>query len=255
VLKRYHAERAGASFDILPAIDLLAGQVVRLRGGDFNQATIFSADPVETGVRLRDAGARWLHVVDLDGARAGEPRHSKVVMQIVAAVGDEVSVEAAGGLRSEAAVEAALANGTSRVVLGTAALEAPDLVRRLLELHGPDAIAIAIDVRDGLAVGEAWRENQAGKSAMDLVVGLASVGARWFEVTAIDRDGLLGGPDIVLLRRMVALRAGRIIASGGISSIDDLKMVRETGCSGAIVGRAIYEGGIRLEDALAALAD
>ena len=162
-------------------------------------------------------------------------------------------IEVAGGLRSREAVDRALTKGAYRVVIGTAALTNTALVADLVAADGSDAVVIAIDVRDGLAVGEGWHESAAGKRPENILLELASVGARWFAVTAIERDGRLEGPDLRLLRRLISLGAGRIIASGGIASIDDLMAVREAGCAGAIVGRAIYEGRVDLRRALAAV--
>jgi phosphoribosylformimino-5-aminoimidazole carboxamide ribotide isomerase len=246
-------EGRGATFEILPAIDLLGGAVVRLRQGAFDRATAFSTDPVGVAHEFADAGARWLHIVDLDGARAGERTQRSIVRQIIGSLGGRAAIQVAGGLRTKAAVATAIDDGASRVVLGTAALTDPNMVRGLVAEHGSDRIAAAIDVRQGMAVGDGWRAGAAGRNADDLVGELAAAGVGCFIVTAIDRDGLLGGPDIGLLARIVATGAGRVIASGGISSIDDLEAVRDVGCAGAIVGRAIYEGRIQLREALAAL--
>lgn len=239
------------AFEVLPAIDLRGGRVVRLQQGDFARETAYSDDPVEVAVRLADAGARWLHVVDLDGARTGTPAHGDVIRAIAAAVGDRVSVEAAGGLRDEAAVSSVLAFGAARAVIGTAALRDPTFAGRLVAAHGPDRVAAAIDVRDGRAVGQGWSTADNGVDAGDAIEQLAEEGVSTFEVTAIDRDGLLEGPDLALYERLVALDRGSIIASGGVSTLDDIRAVLERGCSGAIVGRAIYEGHINLVDALA----
>jgi phosphoribosylformimino-5-aminoimidazole carboxamide ribotide isomerase len=229
-------------FELLPAIDLRGGRAVRLSQGDFARETVYGADPAAVAARFAADGARWIHVVDLDGARDGERRQVDVVARIVAAAGDAVSCEVAGGLRDEAAVEAVLSAGAARAVVGTAALREPALVGRLVRLLGADRIAIALDVRDGLAVGHGWVPGSAGTPAATALATLADEGAHTFEVTAIERDGLLGGPNVELLSEMVALGRGDIIASAGISSLDDLAAVRSIGCSGAIVGRAIYEG-------------
>jgi phosphoribosylformimino-5-aminoimidazole carboxamide ribotide isomerase len=243
----------GATFEIIPAIDLLAGQVVRLRRGDFDEATAYSTDPVRVAGEFTEAGARWIHVVDLDGARAGERVQAAIVRSIIERAGEGVRIQVAGGLRSIAAVAHALEDGASRVVLGTAALTDHELVRHAVAEHRPERIAVAIDIRDGMAVGEGWREGAAGREADAIVRDLATLGIGMFVVTAIERDGLLQGPDTGLLARIVELGAGSVVASGGISSVDDLRAVRDAGCSGAIVGRAIYEGSIDLREALAAM--
>ena len=229
-------------FDLIPAIDLRGGQIVRLEQGDFERATVFSHDPATTATAFAAAGTRWLHVVDLDGARAGEPRHLDTLRAISAAASEHAWVEAAGGLRSADAVAAVLKAGARRVVFGTAAIRDPALVRTAVDAHGRDAVVVAVDVRAGEAVGDAWEPGSAGRPAEQLVRSLADVGVGLFEVTAIDRDGLLGGPDLRLLESLVALGRGAIIASGGIRNIDDVRATRDAGCVGAIVGRALYEG-------------
>jgi phosphoribosylformimino-5-aminoimidazole carboxamide ribotide isomerase len=240
-------------FDVLPAVDLRAGRVVRLVEGDFDRETAYADDPEAAAGHLAAQGAAWLHVVDLDGARAGEPRQAATIARIVERVGDRARIEAAGGLRTDAAVDAALRSGVARAVVGTAALRDPDFARRLVDRHGPDRIAAAIDVRDGLALGEAWRAGAAGLDVDTAIERLADAGVTTFEVTAVARDGGLGGPDLDLLGRAVGLARGDVIASGGIASVDDLRAVRDLGCRGAIVGRALYEGRFTLADALAAV--
>jgi phosphoribosylformimino-5-aminoimidazole carboxamide ribotide isomerase len=240
-----------SAFDVLPAIDLLGGRVVRLRQGDFAQATEFDDDPGAVAGRFSAAGARWLHVVDLDGARSGAPAHADAVTAIVAAVGGRTRVEVAGGLRDTGTVEAALTAGARRAVVGTAALRDPAFAGRLVQAWGADRIIVAIDVRDGRAVGHGWASTDTGVDAADAIRALADVGVTTFEVTAIARDGLLDGPDLDLYRRMVGLGVGDVIASAGIASQQDLRAVRDIGCRGAIVGRALYDGTLDLVDALA----
>ncbi len=237
-------------FEILPAIDLRGGRVVRLQQGDFERETAFSSDPVAVARDFVDRGARWLHVVDLDGARSGRPAHIEVIARIVAAVGERAQVEVAGGLRDETAVTQALASGAVRAVVATAALAHPVFAERLIRAHGPGRIVVALDVRDGLAVGAGWRDGTPGRQAEEALAMLVDRGVSTFEVTAIDRDGLLGGPDLALLDRFVTAARGAIIASGGIASIDDVRAVRAIGCSGAIIGRALYDGTLDLESVL-----
>lgn len=242
-------------FEILPAIDLRDGRVVRLRQGDFGQETTYSDDPVAVAVEFAAAGARWLHVVDLDGARTGVPAHVATTQAIAAAVGAEVHVEVAGGLRTAANVRRALAAGAARIVLGTAALRDPAFASDAIRDYGADRVAVAIDVRDGRASGEGWEANAPTTDALEAIERLADAGVTTFEVTAIDRDGLLEGPDLPLLTQAVELGRGRIIASAGIASLEDIAAVRAIGCAGAIVGRALYEGQLSLRDALSAAAD
>jgi phosphoribosylformimino-5-aminoimidazole carboxamide ribotide isomerase len=242
--------RVATPFDILPAIDLRGGRVVRLRQGDFARETAYFDDPVAVARRFADDGARWLHVVDLDGARAGEPIHGDVIGAIVAAVGDRVAIEVAGGLRTEAAVSAVLSAGAARAIVGTAALREPGFAARLVRAHGPDRIVVAIDVRDEQAVGDAWAVGSAGVSVGAALERLSAAGVTTFEVTAIDRDGLRDGPDLDLLARVTAAAYGSIIASGGIGTMDHLRAVEALGCTGAIVGRALYDGTLDLRDIL-----
>lgn len=247
-----------SGFEILPAIDLRGGRVVRLEQGDFLRETSFSDDPVAVARSFADAGARWLHVVDLDGARNGMPAHGAVIRAIVAAVGDGVAVEVAGGLRSAEAVAEVLASGASRVVVGTAALADAAFAARLVATHGVKRVAVAIDVRDGQAMGHGWAADSAGVDAADAILTLAGVGIATFEVTAIDRDGLLGGPDLALYERLVGRLGGlgqghgSIIASAGIATTGHIAAVRAIGCTGAIIGRALYDGRLSLVDALRA---
>jgi phosphoribosylformimino-5-aminoimidazole carboxamide ribotide isomerase len=239
------------SFDLIPAIDLRGGRVVRLRRGDFGQETSYGEDPAAVATLFANAGARWLHVVDLDGARSGVPSNGDAIAGIVAAAGDRAAAEVAGGLRTAEAVDAALGSGAARIVVGTAALRDPTFAGDLVATYGEDRIVAAIDVRDGRAVGDGWREGAEGPEAGAAVAMLADQGITTFEVTAISRDGLLDGPDLDLLATLVAVDRGDVIASGGVSSLADLRAVAELGCAGAIVGRALYEGRIELPEAVA----
>jgi phosphoribosylformimino-5-aminoimidazole carboxamide ribotide isomerase len=241
------------TFDLLPAIDLRGGRVVRLVRGDFSQETVYDDDPVAVARRFVEDGARWLHVVDLDGARDPATRQVDVVASIVAGVGERTFVEVAGGLRDERAVKEVLRAGAARAVVGTAALADPAFAGRLVATHGAAGIAVALDVRDGMAVGHGWRPGAPGMPVEDAVRSLADQGVTTFEVTAIDRDGTLEGPDVALLARLVALDRGAIIASAGITTLEDLVRVRDLGCSGAIVGRALYEGRLSIAAALRTL--
>jgi len=240
---------APGSFDLLAAVDLRGGRVVRLLRGDFERETAYSADPVAVAERFVGEGAQWLHVVDLDGARDPAQRQLDLVAAIVSAVGERARVEVSGGLRDASAVAAALATGAARAVVGTAALADPAFAGRLVETHGAARIAVALDVRDGMAVGHGWRAGVAGVPAIEALARLADVGVTTFEVTAIDRDGTLAGPNIGLLDALVKAGRGDVIASAGISSADDLRAVRALGCRGAIVGRALYEGRLTLAEA------
>jgi phosphoribosylformimino-5-aminoimidazole carboxamide ribotide isomerase len=245
---------ASTTFQILPAIDLREGRVVRLRQGDFERETAYGEDPVATARAFADAGARWLHVVDLDGARLGTPRQLQAVATIIEAVGDRAAVEVAGGLRSEGAVAAVLALGAARAIVGTAIVRDPALAATLVARHGAQRIGAALDVRGGRVAAHGWDPSHDGDGVDVVLARLADRGIDTFEVTAIERDGELSGPDLRLLERLVGLDRGAIIASAGIASVDDLRAVRDLGCTGAIVGRALYEGRLDLASAISSLA-
>jgi phosphoribosylformimino-5-aminoimidazole carboxamide ribotide isomerase len=235
-------------FEVLPAIDVRGGNVVRLREGDFARETVYGANPIATAQEFAAQGADWLHIVDLDGAR-GEGRQEAVIRAIVAAVG-HVHCQVAGGLRSREAVAGMLSAGAERVVVGTAALSDPGFASRAVIDHGADRIVGALDVRDSEAVGEGWRAGAVGRPALEALHSLADAGIERFAVTAIARDGQMAGPDLRMLGTMVAAGRGAVVASGGIASIADLRAVRDIGCAGAIIGRALYEGTIDLAEAL-----
>ncbi len=243
-----------ATFELLPAIDLRAGRVVRLSQGDFGRETAYETDPPAVARRFADTGATWIHVVDLDGALAGEPVQLQLASEIVAETYGTAKVEVGGGLRTPEAVAGALGTGAARAVIGTQALRDPRFADGLVARYGRNRIVASIDVRNGEALGDGWQRGTPGVPVTDAIAALSAAGVEVFEVTAIDRDGLLGGPDLDLLRRLVALGRGRIIASGGISSIADVIAVQAAGCSGVIVGRAIYEGRVDLRDLARAVA-
>lgn len=245
--------RGGAPFELLPAIDLRGGRVVRLLGGDFDAETVYSDDPASVARGFLVAGARWIHLVDLDGALAGGQSQGNLIRRVLRSIGEGAACEVAGGLRDRASVASTLASGASRVVVGTTALGQPGFAADLAETFGSGRIVVALDVRNGQAVGEGWHEGALGVPVAAALERLAREGVTTFEVTAIERDGGLAGPDLELLSSLVELQRGRIIASGGIRSVADLLAVRSLGCAGAIVGRALYDGSLDLGAALAAL--
>ncbi len=242
-----------AVFELLPAIDIRGGRVVRLRQGDFEREIAYEADPVAVAARFVSQGATWLHVVDLDGARDGEPHQLDIAAEVVAEVHGRARVELGGGLRTAVAVAGAIGTGAARVTVGTGALTDPEFVRAIVGRHGPERVVASIDVRDGVALGEGWRPGAVGLPVTDAVEMLAAAGITTFEVTSIARDGLLEGPDLELLRSLVVLQTGRIIASGGVASIEDVLAVQAIGCAGVIVGSALYEGRFDVSAAMAAV--
>ncbi len=251
--------------DLFPAVDLRGGRAVRLVQGDFDRETAYG-DPVALARSFAAAGAPWLHVVDLDAARTGEPVQRDLVLAIAAAV--PVPVQTGGGVRTDADVDALLAGGVARVVLGTAALDDPDLVRRAAARH-PGRVAVGLDHRRGpsgrseVAV-RGWEEGS-GRDLDDVVAGLTGSGVAALVVTAIDRDGTLEGPDLAGLAAVVAATDVPVVASGGVGSPADLAelaalVVEVPGgggtrtLAGAITGRALVDGRMTVEEALAACA-
>ena len=240
--------------DVIPAIDIRGGRCVRLVQGDYERETVFADDPAEAARRWQDAGAKRLHVVDLDGAREGRPVNWEAVTRIVAAV--DVSVQLGGGLRDLETVRRYLEAGVERAVLGTAAVKDIGLLTVALELF-PGRIAAGVDARDGTVVTEGWLE-ASEISASELVRRLAALGVPRVIYTDTLRDGTLTEPNFAALEALLAgVRASggdtRVIYSGGVSSLDRIRRLAETGVEGVIVGRALYTGDIDLRDAIAAV--
>lgn len=233
---------------ILPAIDILDGQCVRLEQGDFDRKTVFSKDPIEIAAAWKDAGATFVHVVDLDGARSGRPRNLALVSKIVSKTG--IRVQLGGGIRSREVLEEAFSVGVDRVVLGTAALSSPAFVGDAAR-DFPGRIVAGVDVRKGLVAVEGWTRT-AAKPAIELVREMKDLGIEEFVYTDVKRDGMLAGPDLDGVRNLLSTGA-RVIVSGGVSSIDDikrLKLLEKEGLAGVIIGRALYTGRVSLEEAL-----
>jgi phosphoribosylformimino-5-aminoimidazole carboxamide ribotide isomerase len=237
---------------LYPAIDIREGRAVRLAQGDYDRETAYDDDPVVAARRWADDGARWLHVVDLDGAKAGTPVNLDHVRRIVAAVG--IPVQLGGGLRDSRKVEEAISAGAERVVLGTAAVKDPDLAAAIAAAHG-DRIVAAVDARSGKVAAEGWTEESELK-ATEVVAALVERGIRRFVYTPVDVDGLMEGPDLDSLREVAEAAQGEMIYSGGIGTLDDLRAVATLGPEnvvGVIVGRALYERRFTVAEGQAAL--
>jgi phosphoribosylformimino-5-aminoimidazole carboxamide ribotide isomerase len=237
---------------LYPAIDIRGGRAVRLMQGDYERETAYDDDPVVAARRWVEGGARWLHVVDLDGARAGEPVNLEHVRRIVAAV--NVPVQLGGGLRDSKKVEEAISSGAERVVLGTAAVRDPEMAAAIAAAHGERVVA-SVDSRSGRVAAEGWTE-QSDLGTTDVVAALTERGISRFVYTPVDVDGLMEGPDLDSLREVAEATEGELIYSGGIGSIDDLRAVAGLGLDnlgGVIVGRALYEGRFTVAEAQAAL--
>ena len=236
--------------EIIPAIDIRGGRCVRLVQGGYDRETVFADDPAEAARRWRDAGAKRLHVVDLDGAREGHAVNTASVERIVAAV--DVPVQLGGGLRNLETIGGYLEAGVERVVLGTAAVKDQALLSSALARF-PGRIGVGVDARDGIVVTEGWRDTS-GITASELVRQIAGLGVPWLIYTDTLSDGTLTEPNFDALETLLSdPQHLRIIYSGGVSTIDQLRRLAETGVEGAIVGRALYTGDINLTEALAAI--
>ena len=236
---------------LYPAIDLKDGQCVRLVRGDMAQATVFNAELADQARRFAEAGAAWLHVVDLNGAFEGRPVNASAVEAILGAINRPVQL--GGGIRSMATIEGWLAAGVARVVLGTVAVKDPALVRAACKAW-PGKVALGIDARGGRVAVEGWAE-VSEIEARDLALRFEDAGAAAIVYTDIDRDGVLQGPNVAATAALAKAVTTPVIASGGVSSIADLQaLAAEPGIAGAIVGRALYDGRVDLAQALAALA-
>jgi phosphoribosylformimino-5-aminoimidazole carboxamide ribotide isomerase len=225
---------------LLPAIDILDGKAVRLARGDFDAQTVYDADPLEAARRWVAEGARALHVVDLDGARSGAPANIEHVARIVGQL--DVPVQVGGGLRTSAAVRQALDAGASRAVLGTAAFNDVDFLDEVIAEHG-QRIVVSVDARNGRLAASGWTE-QTDIPAGAVVERLGARGVRRFVYSSIERDGMLGGPDLEGAAAIAQSVRGSFIYSGGISSLEDLRAIaalRQVNLSGVIVGKALYE--------------
>ncbi len=233
---------------VYPAIDIRGGRCVRLVEGDFGRETAFDADPADAARRWVAADAEWLHVVDLDGAKDGKPSNVEAVRAIRKAV--SVPIQLGGGLRSEEDISAAFDLGVDRVILGTAALRTPDLVTRATA-RWSDRLAVGLDARDGRLAAAGWLD-QTEAAVDEVALRLRKVGVQGFIFTDIRRDGTLTGPNLVALSELVALLGRGVIASGGIGSAADISDVARTGADGVIIGRALYDGRVNLQEAIAA---
>jgi phosphoribosylformimino-5-aminoimidazole carboxamide ribotide isomerase len=233
--------------EIIPAIDLRGGKAVRLYQGDYAQETVFDEDPIAVARRWQEQGAPRIHIVDLDGARHGRPFQADIVAGIANAV--SVPVQVGGGIRTLDQIETLLNVGVDRVVLGTVAVEEPELVQAAC-LRFAQAIVVGIDARDGKVAVRGWREGSS-VDALELARALSEAGVPRFVHTDIARDGTLQGPNLQAMEAFVqAIAPKAVIASGGVSSVGDIKRLAATGVEGVIIGRALYTGAVSLPEAL-----
>ena len=249
------------TLEVIPAIDLIDGRCVRLYQGDYSRETVYSDDPVEVALRWERLGARRVHVVDLDGARAGSPQNLDAIRRIAEAVG--VPVQMGGGIRTLDTVREVIASGVDRVMLGTVAVREPGIVTTACERFGAERVLVAIDSRDGRVAVSGWTDGSE-TSATDLLRLMMDAGVNAFLCTDISRDGTLTGPDYDHMRGLVdiggraaAVKSGqaaavKIIAAGGIATVEHLRKLAAIGVSGAVIGRALYTGDIDLAEAISA---
>ncbi len=235
--------------EVIPAIDLKGGKCVRLYQGKADRETVYYENPLEVALMWERKGARRLHMVDLDGAFQGSPQNKAVIKEISSAL--EIPIQLGGGIRNEETVSELLSLGISRVIIGTAAVDNPGLIKRLVKTYG-DSIMVGVDAQDGLVAVKGWVESSTLR-ALDLVREMEQVGVKEVVYTDISRDGTLQGPNFDSTREIAENTGLNIIASGGVSSLEDIKKARELegiGISGIIVGQALYTGKFTLEEAL-----
>ncbi len=233
--------------EIIPAVDIRGGRCVRLYQGDHMQETVFNEDPVTAASTWQSQGARWLHIVDLDGAVAGEPRNMEVVEEMIKASG--LSIELGGGIRQESMAARLLGQGISRLVLGTAAIDDRELVKKLCQRFG-EAIVVSLDARDGKIAIHGWQKNTVSE-VLHLSREMVAAGVKRFIYTDIKRDGTLAEPNFDMTKRLIAQTNVPVIVAGGISRLEHLQKIMELGAEGAIIGRALYTGDINLGEAIA----
>ena len=233
--------------NIIPAIDLIGGQAVRLMKGDYNKVTVYSNDPTEVAKGFQQQGAKFLHIVDLDGAKEGSTANFDTIRSIVN--NTELSVEVGGGIRNMETVQKYVELGVDRVIIGTAAVTDPDFLSAAVKAY-PDHVAVGIDIKDGMVAIKGWLEVSA-LSCFDFCQKVQDLGVKTIICTDISKDGMMAGTNRELYRELSDRFSLNIIASGGVSSMEDIKVLSQMNLYGAIVGKAIYTGAIDLADAIA----
>lgn len=239
---------------IYPAIDIYEGRVVRMTRGDFSTVEQVAPSPLEAAKRLVNDGAEWIHIVDIDGARTGTPANLEAIRQIANRF--TVKIQAGGGIRDFDTAEAFAEAGASRIVVGTAAIEDPELIGRLVDRHA-DGMAVAVDARNGMVTTAGWTETT-GVRAVDLMQRLAVAGVPIVVYTNVSVDGTLQGVDLAAVEAVARAFGGDVIYSGGVGSLDDIRglaRLRHRGIRGVVVGRALYSGAFSLRDALSAVTE
>lgn len=231
---------------IYPAIDVKDGRCVRLVQGKFNDVTVYSDNPVDMALKWEQLGAQYLHVVDLDGARTGQPQNIAVISEMAVKLG--IPLQLGGGIRSIETIEIILCKGIQRVILGTSAVKDPNLVKMALKTF-ENNVVIGIDARDGMVAIEGWAKTSEF-TAIGFAKKMEELGAKTIIYTDISRDGMLAGPNLMAMEEMVKAVGIEVIASGGVSKLEDIKNLKDIGVSGVIVGKALYTGDVDLKQAL-----
>lgn len=231
---------------LYPAIDMIDGKCVRLVQGDYSQKTTFAKDPLEVAFKWQEQGGDLIHLVDLDGARSGDMPNFEIITKIAKEL--TVPIEIGGGIRDMKAVEKYLENGVYRVILGTAAIKNPDFVKEAVKEYGK-RIVVGIDAKDGMAAVSGWEE-VSRVSALSLAKRMEQMGVSTIIYTDIATDGMLKGPNVAAMKEMTEYVSMDVVASGGVTSIEDLGKLKSVGVEGAIIGKALYTGHIDLKDAV-----
>ena len=233
-------------FEIIPAVDIINGKCVRLTQGRYNAETVYSADPLEMAKKWEAAGAARLHIIDLDGARTGLPGNIALIKKMAGEV--KIPLQVGGGIRNISVIKELLDAGVNRVILGTTAVNNPNTLAKFCEAFG-EQIAVAVDVKNGKIATEGWAKFS-NKDVFTLAKGATQLGVKRFIYTDISRDGMLGGPNIEAIKFFLTEVDAAVIASGGISSAEDVEKIKATGVEGCIIGKALYEGKVKLEEIL-----
>ncbi|NLP14418.1 MAG: 1-(5-phosphoribosyl)-5-[(5-phosphoribosylamino)methylideneamino]imidazole-4-carboxamide isomerase [Clostridium sp.] len=231
---------------IYPAVDIKGGRCVRLIQGEFDKVTVYSDNPVEMALKWEQLGAQYLHVVDLDGARTGQVQNIPIISEMAVKLG--IPVQMGGGIRTIETIETILCKGIHRIILGTSAVKDPNLVKQALKNFG-DSIAIGIDAKDGMVAIEGWAKTSEF-TAIGFARKMEQLGAKTIIYTDISRDGMLKGPNLKAMEEMVKAVGIEVIASGGVSNLEDIRHLKEVGVSGAIVGKALYTKDLDLKEAI-----
>ena len=231
---------------LYPAIDIIDGKCVRLSQGDYSKKTTFAENPVEVAKMWQEQGGEFLHRVDLDGAKSGDMPNAELISQIAKEL--DIPVEIGGGIRNMEAIEKYLASGVNRVILGTVAIRNPELVKEAVSRFG-EKIVVGIDAKNGAVAVSGWEE-VSEVSALDLAKQMEGYGVKTIIYTDIATDGMLNGPNIEAMAEMAAHTSMNVVASGGVTSLEDLKRLKSTGVEGAIIGKALYTNHIKLSDAV-----